>query len=421
MEEIKKTESAKRVFWQFPWGYGESLIVVSGLLVVGFALELSSPLDLQLLREPISRILGAALLLICAFAGLVLPNNRLVRWLGSVQLSVALIAGLLVLSLIMGLTPQLSPASPHDHSSWLGRLSLNRLTSSWAFILVYGLLMVSLGIVVFRRVRRPGAKFVFLLNHLGLWLCLAAGALGSADRLVYSMWVEEGQVEWRGRLPMGLVVELPLAIQLNKFHLEEYPPKLTIINSRTGIPLTEDGKTRWYQVDPERPASGRLGNWTIMVKEYHQGAIRAKGGVYLESPRLEAAPAALIRAVDEKSGEIKEGWITDGGQMQPFQVLNLTDELALVMAKAEPKSFLSEIKVFSKDGASAEAALEVNKPFRTGDWMVYQSSYNDKAGRLSRHSGFELVYDPWLPLVYAGLVMMTLGALVMIWRGRQRA
>lgn len=50
--------------------------------------------------------------------------------------------------------------------------------------------------------------------------------------------------------------------------------------------------------------------------------------------------------------------------------------------------------------------------------MVYQYSYDQSAGRMSRHSGFELVYDPWMNFVWAGLMLMGAEAVGMIWQGR---
>ncbi|MFR9551809.1 MAG: hypothetical protein SNG90_05600, partial [Rikenellaceae bacterium] len=51
---------------------------------------------------------------------------------------------------------------------------------------------------------------------------------------------------------------------------------------------------------------------------------------------------------------------------------------------------------------------------------IYQYGYDNNAGSLSRYSSFELVYDAWLPLVYAGVLFMMLGMLCMVVQGRKR-
>ena len=42
--------------------------------------------------------------------------------------------------------------------------------------------------------------------------------------------------EWRATNDKNEVVELPLALELNQFSIDEYPPKLMIIDSETGKP-----------------------------------------------------------------------------------------------------------------------------------------------------------------------------------------
>jgi len=57
-----------------------------------------------------------------------------------------------------------------------------------------------------------------------------------------------------------------------------------------------------------------------------------------------------------------------------------------------------------------EDTIEVNRPLKISGWNIYQLSYDETKGRWSDVSVFELVRDPWLPAVYAGIIMMVLGA-----------
>ena len=54
-----------------------------------------------------------------------------------------------------------------------------------------------------------------------------------------TMTVSEGNVEWRGTTNKGEIIEMPLAIQLDSFVIEEYEPKLVVIDSQTGRILPE--------------------------------------------------------------------------------------------------------------------------------------------------------------------------------------
>ncbi len=411
-DDVSQPPSPHRAWWAWPWQYRESAAFAIGLVAVGLALQLAiGPLDIHLLRAPVNWGLGLALMGLSLLFGL--WRGRLARWWSGVPLAVSLIAALLFLSLIMGLTPQL--AAPNPEPAWPDRLGFTRMTASWPFILIYLALIVSLGAATTRRIRRrPGLGF--LLNHLGLWLLLVAAGLGAADRQRYTVWVEEGGLEWRGRLANGLVVELPLAIALADFDLEMYPPKVAIIDRRTGTPQPE-GRAEWFQLDPERP-QGVLGQWNLKLDRYIHLAIRGRDGLYEESPRPEAHPAALMTAIGP-DGIAASGWITDGGAAQPFQALNLNDDLSLVMSRPEPRRFVSDVTLLTPDKPARRALVEVNKPLREGDWMIYQYSYDQAAGRLSRHSAFDVVYDPWLKPVWAGLLLMGAGAVSMIRQGRR--
>lgn len=380
--------------------------------MVGIALQLIRPLDFNLLGRPVNFVI-LALLLIPPLVALLRPKNKFLLWLGSIPLSVLLVAAFLLLSMILGLTPQ----SPHPLKSpeLAHRLGLTSLTSTWPFIVIQVMTMITLSVALALRLRRKGPKTAFILNHLGLWLLLAAAGLGAADRRSYMFWVEEEQVEWRGRTGAGLIVELPLAIKLHDFSLEQYPPKLFVINKNDGKTLPE-GKPQWYQIEPERNIPGQLLGWAVTVEKYYHLAVRGPGGEYIESPRPDAAPAALISV--SRGSEKQRGWITDGGLMQPFQTLALVDDLVLVMASPEPKRFSSDITVYTKDGGDKRQVVEVNKPLSLGPWMIYQHSYDDRLGRMSRNSGFEAVYDPWWPLARLSLWLMVAGAFLLIWGGR---
>ena len=90
------------------------------------------------------------------------------------------------------------------------------------------------------------------------------------------------------------------------------------------------------------------------------------------------------------------------------------------MTKADPKRFLSDITVITKDGEKIRTTLEVNSPLRVGSWVIYQYGYDEDLGALSNYSSFELVYDPWIYVVYCGLIMLCLGSVFLIWLGRKK-
>ena len=84
------------------------------------------------------------------------------------------------------------------------------------------------------------------------------------------------------------------------------------------------------------------------------------------------------------------------------------------MPECEPKRFVSNVNAFAKSGEMVkEVDIEVNKPLEFDGWKIYQLSYDETKGRWSDISVLELVRDPWLPFVYAGIFMLLAGALIM--------
>jgi len=68
---------------------------------------------------------------------------------------------------------------------------------------------------------------------------------------------------------------------------------------------------------------------------------------------------------------------------------------------------------YTQDGKNIHTEIEVNKPFSIDGWKIYQLSYNEQMGKWSNLSIFEIVTDPWMPVVYVGIFMLLFGAVGM--------
>ena len=404
----------RKAMWRSPWGYRESLIVVAALAAGGWLIQLvSGPFNFYFLHRPVNYAAGV-LIILAALLGLALRDRQAVKWLSGVPLAVSLMSALLLLTLIMGLTPQFRRLPPHGDLPV--QLGFAQMTASWPFVLIYGLTLLSLAMVALRRLASPRNRIIFFLNHAGLWLVLAAAGLGAADREQHVMHVTEGEVEWRVYSDDRQVLELPLAIRLDDFDMDEYPAKLAIIERESGTPLPK-GRPSLYQIDPNRP-EGRLLDWDISLKEYLHQAVPAGVDLYQASAMPAAVQAVQVIARNRETKAIRQGWVSSGSKYLPVSPLILDDSHVLVMSQPEPKSFTSRIKVYTQDGQEKAAVLEVNKPLRVGGWMIYQSGYDNQAGRMSTYSSFDLVYDPWLYPAYAGMILWALGSLGLIYRGK---
>ena len=222
--------------------------------------------------------------------------------------------------------------------------------------------------------------------------------------------------EWRATHEQGFV-ELPLAIQLKKFTIDEYPPKLLLVNNKTGKTIPE--KNPEVVLIDKHFKEGRLMHWRIRVRQNLplSAPVVTKDTIkYVGWGSSGAVTALLVEAQpmngDKEAGKPIVGWVTCGSYMFPFQELKLNNQLSLVMARREPERYASQIEVFTKSQEHIVATVEVNKPVKVDGWMIYQLSYDESMGRWSESSTFELVKDPWLPAVYVGVYLLLAGAIL---------
>ncbi len=377
--------------WTKPWGYREGLAVGLGLLAVGAMLQLSiGSISWSLFAFPVNILFLAfyVLILIALFA--LRRRMYFVRWLMSWQCALPAIFFAAIATIVYGITS--------DRST----------LSAWPFVLLYMWLTTILGLLSLKRWRSPA----FLLNHLGLFIAIISATLGTADIQKLRMTVRQGEPEWRAvaEYGSGAVVELDVAIKLNHFSIEEYPPKLMVISNETGKTLPI-GRPEVMVVD-DSVMTGRLLGHVIKVERmlpYCAQFIGADTVNYVTWSYNGATTAALV-SVDGRKPE----WVCNGSYMFPYRPVRIDKDMSLVMPECEPKRFTSNVDVYTKSGLCLKNVdVEVNKPLEADGWKIYQLSYDDTKGRWSDISVFELVRDPWLPFVYLGIFMLLGGALWM--------
>ena len=90
------------------------------------------------------------------------------------------------------------------------------------------------------------------------------------------------------------------------------------------------------------------------------------------------------------------------------------------MPEREPKKYASVVSAYTQSGEKLTDTILVNKPLEIEGWKVYQVSYDESLGRWSDTSVFELVRDPWLPVVYTGIILMLAGAVLLFFRNPRK-
>ena len=298
----------KKQIWTKPYGIKEGFLVGGGLILAGLLLEMSvGPVQWGVFRWPVNAFVLTGFLCLAAVAFLMREKVYVLRFLGTYKATIPALTYVVVLTGVMGLTRQT------ENGVWFG----NMLTF-WPFVLIYAYVALILCITVLCRlhqmIKNRGIRIndiAFLLNHFGLFLAMSAATLGNADMQRLKMIAEQDVPEIRAVNQQGMIVRLPISIELKHF----------------------------------------------VIKTYDDGS---------------------------------------------------------------PKYFASELQVRNKTGKSVRTTVEVNKPVKAAGWNIYQYGYDTEKGALSKFSILELVYDPWLPFVYAGVFMMLCGALCLFALGGRR-
>ncbi len=405
--------STKKAIWSSPWGFAESIAIVAGIAIVGAILQgVIGAFDFYILANPANKIVGLATIFFSLLLALRSPKSRFARWMLSLKLTVSIIGAILILVIFMGLTPQVGEGFEPRMA-----LGFDAMTRNWSFVLLYELLLLTLGGVVIRRLLRfCFADTPFILQHIGLWIALFASAYGYSDMERYIMYVEEGETQWRVYGSEDEVKELDIAITLHDFDMEYYQPRLAIVDRQSGE-VQPSSAPQYFQIDDDQMC-GRVAAWDICCEEYIHEAVRSSDSTFRELPMPGAMPAARITA--SSGGEQISGWVTSGGKLQQTLTLPLSRNLSVVMTPPDPRRFVSKVDVYTKQGDNRTAQIEVNHPLRIGHWWIYQYGYDNAAGALSSYSSFELVYDPWLKPLYVGVILMMCGALCMVVMGRTK-
>jgi hypothetical protein len=394
------------------WGYSESFVIAFEISMLGFILEIflrgrgvTAP------HMPYNLVIVLALVLVLLFLHLRYRNTPVIKWLSSVPCSVSAISVYALLVLLLGFIPQQT-----IQSGWLQLTGLSHLKNSWPFTLVQFYLLVSLGLVVLRRGIPFRLKNLgFLMNHFGLWITLIAAGLGSGDlkRVTIELY-EGGEFNQAGIQGEQEGFIMPFSMKLIDFNLELYNPKIAVADRIKGeiiqqhgetLPLISKGfETTWI-------------DWKVKVIRFLPNAVKTDSG-FTMADKPGSMAAAFVQTRNVRTGDTLSGWITTGSMMYEPTFLDLTGSHLLILTEPEPKRFESMVVCKDQNEIYDTVMLEVNKPHRFRGWKLYQSSYDSNLGKYSALSVVEAVRDPWLPLVYAGILLLLGGAIYLFWMGR---
>lgn len=401
----------KKYIWQFPWAYTEALIIAAGLFVSALFLEwVTGNEEFKMLPFPTNVIL---IMMLCGFLVYVYSifgKNPVVRFLSGIPAAISSILLLGLLVLMMGLIPQ-----HNSLPAWQIRMGFHHISQSWtmAFAILY--VLVCLGLTILKHARKLNLRnSVFLLNHLGLFILLIAAIAGKGDLKRYTAMLRIGQTVYTAANEKENISELPIALKLNRFHIDYYLPKLAVIDLLDSS-LVVKNTSALPEISEEKTFEAE--GWKISILQTIDEG-RPTDTSFIAENQPGAVAGALVKAIHSKTGEIKTGWISHGSFTIPPKILPLTNQRAITMTVPQPRKYISYVTVYTKKGKIFDDSIMVNHPVKAMGFNIYQLSYNTRLGKYSETSVVELVRDPWLPVVYTALLMLIIGAAGLFFTGK---
>lgn len=394
--------------WQQPWGYVESFLIVFGTLTIGFLWEIFiGKMSVHFFVFPMNVLIGFLYVLSLIVFQKYLFKWQLVMWFTSIPATITLLISVLLMVLLMGIFPQ-SPSS----NTLVNVLGLNHITSHWAFYLIQFLLLTALGLVTVKRAFPFKLNNVgFILNHAGLFIALLAGLLGANDVQKLKIIITEKADQQIAINEQNHLLKMDFKIYLHDFQMDEYLPKLTVVNNNTGNIVLTQGN---IEIDTIKKTSFIFKDYQIEVEKYLSSAGKIDDR-YVAVRDVGTPPAVFLKITNLKTKELTSSWVSCGSFLYPYEAAKLNDQFSVLMTFPEPKKFNSKINIFGKDTIQ-NIDIEVNKPFSYDGWEIYQLSYDENKGKWSQTSTLEMVKDPWLPVVYIGVFMMIAGAIYLFWK-----
>ncbi|MBK8189281.1 MAG: cytochrome c biogenesis protein ResB [Vampirovibrionales bacterium] len=423
-------------FWLPPYGYAQAAALAAGVWSAGTLLQTMKG-SAPPLNWPWNAVTLGAFVLALTLSYRVVRKTALGEWVTSVPFALCVFGALMAMAVVGGVVPQTPDvALPALLKGW----GWHQMFQSWPFALMTLLLLACLGWTILKNFSWRSRRWMATsLSHLGVWVTIAAALFGAGDLRRLDMALPEGQASHVGADSAGRVFPLPFEAYLQAFELDEYPPTALWLSAASGEPLAGQSRAG------EAIAPGATFSIAYQGARYQAmlGPVRAHGRwardvrsgqlTFIASDRPSDAPAAyatLVKTMEATSREpqkpnaapgIRSGWITRGGATSLPQVLTL-DGVGLAMAEARPKRYASRLIVRESPAAAPRAArVEVNHPLSINGWRLYQKSYEQPLGMGQSISVLEAIRDPWLPVVYAGLVLMLAGAALALMRGSDDA
>ena len=386
------------------WGYKRAFLRCALLFLVGTTLQLAvGDFDNSFLRYPWGLILAINYCYILILLNSLTDKWKWLKQLGDGYACISSLASMVVLTIIFGLTRQ-----DPDVEGLIGALGFSRMTSSWSFNILLLYFTTTIGLAVIDDIRLwRHRRLAAVMSHAAVFIILTASMFGSADKQRLMVTLPLDRVVSEGVTQSGVATGLPFSITLREFNMDEYPPKLYILDVQT-----ESSSSDFLLVEKEGDEA-IVDGWKIKaIKSIDMAGRMPNESEFKPMTHVGAAPAVYVVAEKSSTGEHYEGWVSCGSHIFEPSYLFLGKRYAVAMPRREAKHYQSKV-VVADDNGMHNFDIEVNHPARLGSWRIYQVGYDTSKGRWSTYSVLECVRDGWYSVINIALWLMLATGVVM--------
>ena len=406
-----RNKENKRKLLKNPWGYKESILLSLIIILTGTIIEIiTKGKGITPMKMPFNIITGLIFIAALIYVYLNFNKKAFYQWLSGIPSALTSIVIFCILTVLIGILPQ----NKNSETTIWQITGLNHIQRSWPFFLSGLYLMIVLGFTILRRLKPINKRNIgFFLNHAGLWITLFAFIFGSGDIMSLKLKLFEGTEAKDLTIDKSLnIYRLPFKVKLIDFDIDEYPPEIVIINR-----FNNYIDTIFNENEIKEGLKIKFKDYVIEIIKYLNSS-KKENNTFIASEEFGSLPSAYLKVTKIIENETYEGWIAPTILDKPFEYISIDSIHAITLNIPKPKIFRSVIEIYNHNQLVKTTNVIVNKPFTYKGFKIYQMGYEEKMGKWSQISIFEIVYDPWLILVYIGLIMLIFGSVYLIWNGK---
>ena len=414
-----KNEKIKRKLFRKNWQYKEGFVISGLLILLGLIIGYITKTPIKFPKFPLNLSISISYTLLIIVLYKFERNHKIIKWLSGIPAAITSILLFTLTSALLGIIPQTEPGIILKNDIWFD-IGLKHLTTSWLLGFSYLFFLTSLGFASMK-IAYPFKfkKLGILLSHIGLYIIIIAGLAGSSDAK-RSYFVLENN-----KAPTNLVTDfnslnkyqLPFKLQLVKFDITEYNPKIVLVSTKNNNKLLMPKNNQHFIV--HQGDEETFLNWKIKIKTFYKYAYPSDSLYqgFTPTEAFSSLPAVYAEVYDKNENIVNKGWMTCGNFAWPRKNININNNYYFAMLYPEAKEYSSRVKAYLSNNKTKEFTLKVNSPKTIEGWKLYQTSYNEQMGKWSDYSVIEAGKDPWLPIVYTGIFLLIAGALYLFWLG----